>query len=62
MLEDVCRYDKRRLDIFNDDSVIVYEHRERLTQFLEIPRVLVLAYMTRSIFDFGLDHVICFVQ
>lgn len=29
MLEDVCRYDKRRLDIFNDDSVVVYEHIEK---------------------------------
>lgn len=33
MLEDVCRYDKRRLDIFNDDSVIVYEHIEKDTIF-----------------------------
>lgn len=37
-------------------------YRERLTQFLEIPRVLVFAYVTQSIFDSGLDHVICFVQ
>lgn len=30
-VEDVCRYDKRRLDIFNDDLAIVYEHIQRKT-------------------------------